>query len=92
LDRGRIGGPAGLGRRLRDGAGEGNIMMARMKALEDFGRKFSNRREWREVLSAVQCSVKYPAVLNALRASACLFNDTVVARVTTPAVLTERIK
>jgi hypothetical protein len=67
-------------------------MMARMKALEDFGRQFSNRREWRDFVSAVQCSVKYPAVLNALRASAWLFNDNVVAGVTAPAVLTERIK
>jgi hypothetical protein len=67
-------------------------MMARMKALEDFGRKFSNRREWRDFVSAVQCSVNYPVVLNALRASAWLFNDSVVARVTAPAVLTERIK
>jgi hypothetical protein len=67
-------------------------MMARMKALEDFGRKFSNRREWRDFISAVQCSVKYPVVLNALRAGAWLFNDNVVARVTAPAVLTERIK
>jgi hypothetical protein len=67
-------------------------MMARMKVLEDFGRKFSNRREWRDIVSAVQCSVKYPTVLNALRAGAWLFNDSVVARVTTPAVLTERIK
>jgi hypothetical protein len=67
-------------------------MMARMKVLEDIGRKFSNRREWRDFVSAVQCSVKYPVVLNALRDSAWAFSDSVVARVTAPAVLTERIK
>jgi hypothetical protein len=67
-------------------------MMARMKVLEDIGRKFSNRREWRDFVSAVQCSVKYPVVLNALRDSAWAFSDRVVARVTAPAVLTERIK
>jgi hypothetical protein len=67
-------------------------MMARMKALEDFGRKFSNRRKWHDFVSAVQCSVNYPVVLNALRSTAWVFNDSVVARVTTPVVLTERIK
>jgi hypothetical protein len=67
-------------------------MMARMKALEDIRRKFSNRREWRDFISAVQCSVNYPMVLNALRPSTWLFNDSVVPHVTTPLVLTERIK
>jgi len=67
-------------------------MMARMKALDDIRRKFSNRRQWRDFVSAVQCSVKYPAVLNALRDSAWAFSDSVVARVTVPAVLNERIK
>jgi hypothetical protein len=67
-------------------------MMARMKTLDDIRRKFSNRREWRDFVSAVQCSVNYPMVLNALRESAWAFNDTVVARVATPVALTERIK
>jgi hypothetical protein len=67
-------------------------MMARMKVLEDIGRKFSNRRQWRDFVSAVQCSVKYPVVLNALRRSAWAFSDGVVARVAAPAVLTEKIK
>jgi hypothetical protein len=67
-------------------------MMARMKSLEDIRRKFSNRREWRDFVSAVQCSVNYPVVLNALRDTAWAFSDRVVARVTVPAVLTERIK
>jgi hypothetical protein len=38
-----------------------------MKTLEDLGRKFSNRREWRAFVSAVQCSVNYPKVLDTLR-------------------------
>jgi hypothetical protein len=67
-------------------------MMARMKALDDIRRKFANRREWRDFVSAVQCSVKYPVVLNALRESAWVFGDRVVARVTTSAVLTDTIK
>ena len=66
-------------------------MMARMKVLEDVRRKFSNRREWRDFVSAVQCPVNYPSVLNALRSGAWCFNDT-LARVTVPAVLCERIK
>ena len=67
-------------------------MMARMKTLEDIRRKFSNRRQWRDFLSAVQCPVNYPLVLNALRESAWAFNDTVVARVVVPAALSERIR
>jgi hypothetical protein len=60
--------------------------------LQYIRRKFSNRREWRNFVSAVQCSVNYPAVLNALRNSAWPFNDTVVARVAAPVALTQRIK
>jgi hypothetical protein len=67
-------------------------MMARMKTLEDIRRKFSNRRQWRDFVSAVQCSVNYPLVLNAVRESAWAFNETVVARVAAPVALTERIK
>jgi hypothetical protein len=67
-------------------------MMARMKTLEDIRRKFSNRRQWRDFVSAVQCSVNYPLVLNAVRESAWAFNDTVVARVAAPVALTERVK
>jgi hypothetical protein len=67
-------------------------MMARMKTLEDIRRKFSNRRQWRDFVSAVQCPVNYPMVLNALRESAWAFNETVVARVAAPVALTERIK
>jgi hypothetical protein len=66
-------------------------MMARMKTLQDIGRKFSNRRQWRDFVSAVQCSVNYPVVLNALRETAWPFNDTVAAPVAAPLALTERI-
>ena len=59
-------------------------MLARMKSLEDFGRKFSNRREWRDFIAAVQCSVNYSVVLNALRDS--------MARVTASPALSEPVK
>jgi hypothetical protein len=38
-------------------------------------RGFANRRRWGEFVSAVQCSVSYPAVINALRSGARWFND-----------------
>jgi len=44
-------------------------------ALEDVKRKFSNQRQWREFVSAVQCSVNYPAAINTLRSGARWFND-----------------
>jgi hypothetical protein len=37
--------------------------MTRMKAFEDVTRKFSNQRQWRDFIAAVQCSVNYPAVI-----------------------------
>jgi hypothetical protein len=67
-------------------------MMARMKTLEDIRRKFSNRRDWRHFVSAVQCSVAYPAVLNALRDSAWPFTDTVAVRTAAPLLLIERVE
>jgi len=47
-------------------------------------RKFSNQREWRDFISAVQCSVNYSVVVNALRAG--------VARVATHPGVSEPIK
>jgi hypothetical protein len=38
-------------------------------------RGFANRRRWGEFVSAVHCSVSYPAVINALRSGAQWFND-----------------
>jgi hypothetical protein len=44
-------------------------------ALEGMKRSFANRRRWGEFVSAVQCSVSYPAVISALRSGAQWFND-----------------
>jgi hypothetical protein len=37
-------------------------------------KRFANRRRWGEFVSAVQCSVSYPAAINALRSGAQWFN------------------
>ena len=66
--------------------------MGRMKGLQDIRLKFSNRREWRDFISAVQCPVNYPAVINALRESAWALGDSVVGPVTAPVLLAERVK
>jgi hypothetical protein len=54
-------------------------MLSKVKVVSldafDGVRRFVNRRRWGEVVSAVQCSVSYPAVLNALRSGAQWFND-----------------
>ena len=46
-----------------------------LDAIEGMRRSFANRRRWGEVVSAVQCSVSYPAVISALRSGAQWFND-----------------
>ena len=46
-----------------------------LDAIDGMRRRFVNRRRWGEFASAVQCSVSYPAVLNALRSGAQWFND-----------------
>jgi hypothetical protein len=38
-------------------------------------QKFTNQRQWREFVSAVQCSVNYPAAINSLRSGTKWFND-----------------
>ena len=44
-----------------------------MSELQDFKRKFSNNRQWREFVSAVHesvtypCAITYPKVISALR-------------------------
>jgi hypothetical protein len=48
---------------------------AAVTAFEDIKRKFSNQRQWREFVSAVQCSVNYPAAINALRVGGKFFSD-----------------
>jgi hypothetical protein len=44
-------------------------------AFEDIKRKFANQRQWREFVSAVQCSVNYPAAINTLRSGTKWFSD-----------------
>jgi hypothetical protein len=48
---------------------------AAVNAFEDFKRRFTNQRQWREFVSAVQCSVNYPAAINTLRSGTKLFSD-----------------
>lgn len=40
---------------------------AAASAFQDFTQKFTNQRQWREFVSALQCTVNYPAVVNTLR-------------------------
>ena len=49
--------------------------VASLEAIDGMKRSFANRRRWGEFVSAVQCSVSYPAVINALRSGARWFND-----------------
>lgn len=48
---------------------------AAVNALEDIKRKFSNQRQWREFIAAVQCSVQYPAAVSAVRSGKKWFSD-----------------
>jgi hypothetical protein len=41
----------------------------------DQKHKFTNQRQWREFVSAVQCSVNYPAAINSLRSGTKWFSD-----------------
>jgi len=43
-----------------------DLPSAAVNAFEDIKRKFSNQRQWREFVSAIQCSVPYPAAINTL--------------------------
>jgi len=52
-----------------------NLPNAAANAFEDIKRKFSNQRQWREFVSAVQCSVNYPAAINTLRSGTKWFNE-----------------
>jgi hypothetical protein len=48
---------------------------AAASALEDIRRKFTNQRQWREFVSALQCTVNCPAaVANTLRSGKKWFN------------------
>jgi hypothetical protein len=51
-----------------------DLPAAAASAFQDIKRKFTNQRQWREFVSAVQCSVNYPAVANTLRSGKKWFN------------------
>jgi hypothetical protein len=48
---------------------------AAVNAFEDIRRRFTNQRQWREFVSAVQCSVNYPAAISTLRSGTKWFSD-----------------
>ena len=48
---------------------------AAVNAFEDIKRKFSNQRQWREFVVAVQCSVNYPAAISTLRSGTKWFSE-----------------
>jgi hypothetical protein len=48
---------------------------AAASAFEDIKQKFTNQRQWREFVSAVQCSVNYPSAINSLRSGTKWFSD-----------------
>lgn len=52
-----------------------DLPAAAASAFEDIKQKFTNQRQWREFVSAVQCSVNYPAAINSLRTSTKWFSD-----------------
>jgi hypothetical protein len=56
-----------------------DLPAAAASAFEDikqkFTNQFANQRQWREFVSAVQCSVNYPAAINSLRSGTKWFSD-----------------
>ena len=52
-----------------------DLPAAAASAFEDIKEKFTNQRQWREFVSAVQCSVNYPAAINSLRSRTKWFSD-----------------
>ena len=52
-----------------------DLPTAAVNAFEDIKRRFSNRRQWREFVSALQCSVNYSNVISTLRSSTKWFSD-----------------
>jgi hypothetical protein len=52
-----------------------DLPAAAASAFQDIKQKFSNQRQWREFVSAVQCSVNYPAAINSLRSGTKWFSD-----------------
>ena len=51
-----------------------DLPAAAASAFEDIKQKFTNQRQWREFVSAVQCSVNYPAAINSLRSGTKWFS------------------
>lgn len=51
-----------------------DLPAAAASAFEDIRQKFSNQRQWRDFVSALQCTVNYPAVANTLRSGKKWFN------------------
>jgi hypothetical protein len=52
-----------------------DLPAAAASAFDDIKQKFTNQRQWREFVSAVQCSVNYPAAINSLRSGTKWFSD-----------------
>jgi hypothetical protein len=52
-----------------------HLPTAAVNAFEDIKRRFSNQRQWREFVSALQCSVNYSNVIRTLRSSTKWFSD-----------------
>jgi hypothetical protein len=52
-----------------------DLPAAAASAFQDIKQKFTNQRQWREFVSAVQCSVNYPAAINAVRHHTKWFSD-----------------
>jgi hypothetical protein len=52
-----------------------DLPAAAASAFEDIKQKFTNQRQWREFVSAVQCSVNYPAAISSLRSGTKWFSD-----------------
>ncbi len=52
-----------------------DLPAAAASAFENIKQKFTNQRQWREFVSAVQVPVNYPAAINALRYHAKWFSD-----------------
>jgi hypothetical protein len=52
-----------------------DLPAAAASAFEDIRRKFTNQRQWREFVSAIQCSVNYPAAINSVRTGTKWFSD-----------------
>lgn len=44
-----------------------DLPAAAASAFEDIKEKFTNQRQWRDFVAALQCTVNYPAVVNTLR-------------------------